>query len=598
MRPSLANDVSVPHNGDMTVSSPANVSELLSAFRRFFPFLRPHLRRVALNAFALAAATAATAALIGMVGRGFDLLHAQRFSDLPIYLFAVILIVVALQTLRYLNLYWHEWMEQRVIYALRRALYAHLLLLSTPFRQCTTSGDLLTRLAQDVSRVSQLLVLVPAFGFSYTLSFATYLTILFYIDYRLAFVALLLLPLFVWQQRHFSRRTRVSSQAFLDYQGRMSGFEAESLANLQGIASFNAQPLMLQRFDDLFGKFRRAAMRNLLLNNAFIVSFELLAALCAILLVTLGVVAIERNELTIGGLVNFLLYAGYLAVPLRGLSSLRVESQIRAAAAVRVAEILDSVPRVGDAPDARTLASVQGALRFANVDFAYVDVIPVLRGFNLRIACGEFIALVGPSGAGKSTIARLLLRFYDPAGGGIFIDDVDLRAIKLDSLRAHIGVVWQEPFLIDDTVRANLLLAKPHANDAEIVAAATKAQAHEFILQLPQGYNTVVGGDRLSTGQKQRLAIAQALLKDAPILILDEATSALDAQSEAGLRAALIEVRRDRTVLVIAHRYTTIVDADRVVYLNGDGSAAIGTFAQLNECHAPFRDALRHQGPL
>lgn len=570
-------------------------SQLLNSFRRFFPFLRPDARRIAFNALIIVAVTATGAALIGMVGRGFDLLHARRFDDLPIYLLAMISLAVLLQSLRYLNLYLYEWMEQRVIYAVRRALYAHLLLLSTPFRQHVGSGDVLARLAQDISRVSQLLVLVPAFAFSYALSFVAYLLILFYIDYRLALVALLLLPLFVWQQQYFSRQTRTSSQAFLDYQGKMSGFEAESLANLQGIASYNAQPLMLRRFDTLFGEFRRAAMRNLLLNNGFVVSFELLAALCAIVLVALGVVAIERNELTIGGLVNFLLYAGYLAVPLRGLSSLRVESQIRAAAAARVAEILDAVPQVRNAPTARALASVRGALEFADVDFAYTDTTPVLRAFSLRVAPGELIALVGPSGVGKSTVARLLLRFYDPTRGGISIDEVDLRAITLESLRSHIAVVWQEPFLIEDTVRANLLLAKPDATDAEIFSATMKAQAHDFILQLPQGYDTVAGGDRLSTGQKQRLAIAQALLKNAPILILDEATSALDAQSEAALRAALVEVRRDRTVLVIAHRYATIAGADRIVYLNGDGSATIGTFSLLNETHPPFREALHHQ---
>lgn len=580
----------------MSTSALTPTSALLASFRRFFPYLRPDTRRIAFNAVAIAAITAVSAALIGMVGRGFDLLHARQFSALPLHLLATLALVVLLQSLRYLNLYLYEWMEQRVIYALRRAMYAHLLLLSTPFRQQYASGDLLARLAQDISRVSQLMVLVPAFAFSYVLSFSAYLLLLFFIDYRLAFVALLMLPLFVWQQQYFSRRTRVTSQAFLDYQGKMTGFEAETLANLQGIASFNAQSSMLSRFDALFGKFRRAAMRNLLLGNAFVVSFELLAAVCAIVLVALGVMAIERNELTIGGLVNFLLYAGYLAVPLRGLSTLRVESQIRAAAATRVAEILDAIPRVQDAPNARALASVRGELQFSAVDFTYAETAAVLLDFNLHVAPGEFVALVGPSGAGKSTLARLLLRFYDPTHGAISIDDVDLRAVTLESLRNHIAVVWQEPFLIDDTVRANLLLAKPDASDAEVIAAATLAQAHEFILQLPQGYDTVAGGDRLSTGQKQRLAIAQALLKDAPILILDEATSALDAQSEAALRTALIEVRRNRTVLAIAHRYATIVDADRIVYLNGDGSAAIGTFSLLSANHAPFREALRHQG--
>ncbi len=572
----------------------ADSGQLLNSFRRFFPFLRADTWRIVANAGVIAGVTAVSAVLIGMVGHGFDLLHARRFNELPAYLFIMLSLAVLLQVLRYLNFYLYEWMEQRVIYALRRALYAHLLLLSTPFRQHYAGGDLLARLAQDISRVSQLLVLVPAFAFSYALSFTAYLIILFYIDYRLALVVLVLLPIFVWQQQYFSRRTRVSSQAFLDYQGRMSGFEAESLANLQGIASFNAQPLMLRRFDELFGKFRQAAMRNLLTGNAFVVSFELLAALCAIVLVALGVIAIERDQLTIGGLVNFLLYSAYLVVPLRGLSTLRVESEIRAAAATRAAEILDAVPVVQDASNARTLASVRGGLQFSEVDFSYTAA-AVLRGFNLNIAPGEFVALVGPSGAGKSTIARLLLRFYDPTSGRICLDGIDLRAIKIDSLRSHIAVVWQEPFLIDGSVRANLLLAKPQATEAEIVYAATQAQAHEFISQLPQGYDTAAGSDRLSTGQKQRLAIAQAFLKDAPILILDEATSALDVQAEAALRAALSAVRRGRTVLAIAHRYTTIADADRVVYLNGDGSASIGTFAQLNETHAAFREALQQQ---
>lgn len=417
----------------MRILPNASTSPLLKSFLRFSPFLRPDARRIALNILIIVAVTVTSATLIGMVGHGFDLLNARRFDDLPVYLLAMISLAALLQALRYLNLYLYEWIEQRVIYALRRTLYEHLLLLSTPFRQQHASGDLLARLAQDISRVSQLLVLVPAYAFSYALSFFAYLLILFYIDYRLALLTSVLMPVFVWQQQYFSRRSRTTSQAFLDYQGKMSGFEAESLANLQGIASFNAQPLMLNRFDRLFEIFRRAAMRNLLLNNAFVVSFELLAALGAIVLVTLGVVAIERNELTIGGLVNFLLYAGYLAVPLRGLSTLRVESQIRAAAALRVMEILDVVPQVRDAPNARTIASVRGELRFIEVDFTYADTKPVLRGFDLHVAAGEFIALVGPSGAGKSTVARLLLRFYDPTRGAISIDDVDLRALSLAS---------------------------------------------------------------------------------------------------------------------------------------------------------------------
>ena len=572
-------------------------TKLFTLFRRFFFYLRPHAKHIALNGLVIVGITVASTALIWMIGQGFDLLHTGRFDALPEYILVSALLVVILQGLRYANFYFSEWMEQRVIYAIRREMYAHLLALSTPFKHRYSAGELLTRLSQDISHVSQLLVLAPANLFSYSLTFVMYLSVLFYIDYRLTLVALLFVPLFLLHQRYFSKRTRSSGRAFLDCQGRMIGFEEESLANVQGIASFNAEPLMLKRFDHLFGEFRRTAMRNLLLNDGFGVSFDLIAALCAIVLVSLGVSAIQAGELSIGGLVNFLLYLGYLALPLEGLTNIPVQSQIRAAAAERAAEILDAVPVVTDRPGARQLADVRGHLQFNDVDFSYESDQPVLRKFTLDIRAGEFVALVGPSGAGKSTIARLLLRFYAPTHGTIRLDGVDLSDIALASLRAHIAIVWQEPLLLDDTVRANLLLANPAATDAQIINAAKQAQAHAFILELPAGYDTPLGpgGDRLSSGQKQRIAIAQAFLRQAPILILDEATSALDAQSELALQQALTALRRHCTVIAIAHRYATIAGADRIVYLNGDGSADIGTHAELLSRHAPYREAAAHQ---
>jgi len=572
-------------------------ARLVHSIRRFAGYLKPDSVRLLLNAIVIFAATLCSAALIWMVGQGFDLLHASRFESLPQYFLVVTALVVFLQLLRYANYYLYEWMEQRVIFSIRRALYAHLLLLSTPVRTQYPAGDLLTRLAQDVSRVSQLLVLVPGQLLSYSLTFAVYVAVLWWMEPRLTIVAIALLPLFWLHQRYFSARTRRSSGEFLARQGNMSAFEEESLANLQGINSFNAEPEMLTRFTRLFTEFRRAAMRNLLTQNAFVVSFELLAALCAIALVVLGVEAIGRGALTLGGLINFLLYTGYLARPLQGLANIPVESQIRAAAAVRVAEILDSVPVVRERVPARTLVEVAGEVRFADVGFAYPGAPPMLSGFNLDIRAGEFIGLVGASGSGKSTLARLLLRFYDPTQGAIYLDGHDLRDLSVASLRAHLAVVWQEPFLLDDSVRANLLLANAAASEAEIIAAARHAQAHEFILQLPQGYDTLLGaqGARLSSGQRQRLAIAQVLMKKSSLLIFDEATSALDAQAEMALQQALAFVRRGRTTLVIAHRYSTLQGVDRIVYLNGNGSADIGTHAELSVHHAGYRAALAHQ---
>ena len=572
-------------------------ASLMNSIRRFAKYLRPDSARLLLNAVVILAGTICSAALIWMVGHGFDLLHAGRFEALPRYFFAVAALVVLLQLLRYANYYLYEWMEQRVIFSIRRALYAHLLLLSMPVKTQYAAGDLLTRLAQDVSRVSQLLVLVPAQVFANGLAFLVYVSVLLWIEPRLTIVTLVLLPLFWLHQRYFSKRMRLSSGQFLVRQADMSAFEEGSLANLQGINSFNAEPIMLVRFTQFFSNFRRAAMRNLLTQNAFVVSSELLVALCAIVLVALGVDAIGRGALTLGGLVNFLLYTGYLAGPLRGLANIPVESQIRAAAAARVAEILDSVPVVQERVPARKVSEVAGAVRFVDVGFAYPDAPLMLQGFNLDIRPGEFIGLVGASGAGKSTLARLLLRFYDPTQGAIYLDGLDLRDLSVASLRAHLAVVWQEPFLLDDSVRANLLLANANASEDEMIAAARHAQAHEFITQLPQAYDTRLGGQgaRLSSGQRQRLGIAQALLKKSSLLIFDEATSALDAQAEMALQQALAFVRRGRTTIVIAHRYSILQGVDRIVYLNGNGSADIGTHAELSERHEEYRAALAHQ---
>lgn len=572
-------------------------ADLIHAMRRFANYLRPDVVRLMVNAVIVLGIVASSALLIWMVGHGFDLLHAGRFKDLPDYFLAVTALVVLLQLLRYANHYLYEWMEQRVIFSIRRALYAHLLLLSTPVKTQYAAGDLLARLAQDVSRVSQLLVIVPGQAFTHGLTFLVYAAVLLWMEPHLTMVALALSPLFWLHQRYFSTRMRRYSGQFLARQGGMSAFEEASLANLQGINSFNAEPQMMARFSQLFTDFRRAAMRNLLSQNAFIVSFELLAALCAILLVVLGVQAIGRGALTLGGLINFLLYTGYLTRPLQGLANIPVESQIRAAAAARVAEILDSAPMVHERSPARSLSKVTGAVRFEEVGFAYAESPLILQSFNLDIQPGEFIGLVGASGCGKSTLARLLLRFYDPAQGAIYLDGHDLRDLRVASLREHLAVVWQEPFLLDDSVRANLLLANASASEEEMIAAAQHAQAHEFILQLPQAYATTLGaqGARLSSGQKQRLAIAQALLKKSSLLIFDEATSALDAQSELALQRALTVARRGRTTIVIAHRYSTLQGVDRIVYLNGNGSADIGTHTELSAHHAGYRAALAHQ---
>lgn len=476
-------------------------------------------------------------------------------------------------------------------------MYQHLLELGIPFRDKFATGDLLTRLSQDIVRVSEFLVLMPAHLFMYGFTLSLYLGILFYIDSWLTVLTVLLAPLIFFQQRLFIGKTRKTAHAFLSNQGNMGAFEEESLRNMQGIITFSASSLMLRRFDKLFSIFRQAAMKNLLLNNAFIVSFELLIAVAAILLVAVGVYRIEQTALTAGGLINFILYLGYLSVPLRALANVPIESQIRAVATERVADILDQQPEIIEKSTANNLINVLGAISFQGVEFNYPDKPPVLNNTTLHIQPGECVAIMGESGVGKSTLAKLLLRFYEPAKGNIWIDGRDIRDITLQSLRSNIAVVWQEPFLIDDTIYENLRLSKPGASEQEIQQVLHDAYAQEFIEQLPDGYQTRLGnhGAQLSTGQKQRIAIAQALLKHAPILILDEATSALDSHSESAIQKSINNLRGKCTVIVIAHRLSTIVNSDRVIYVNNDGTVTTGSYVELRNKHQKFRNVVEHQ---
>ena len=573
---------------------------IIDLFFRFVEYVRPDFYRNLSNMLVICGITLTGAVLIWMVGQGFDSLNQSNFSVVPSYLAGFILLVLLFQALRYTNYYLVEWMQQRIIYSLRRKMYGHLLELATPFKDKYATGDLLTRLAQDIVRVSEFLVLMPANLFAFSITIILYLGLLFYIDTWLATLTLILSPLIFFHQRFFIGRTRKTAHSFLTYQGNMGAFEEETLRNLQGIVSFSASKSMLDRFDNLFGTFRRAAMRNLLLNNAFVVTFELLIAVAAILLVTVGVYRIEQNILTVGSLINFLLYLGYLSVPLRGLANVPIESQIRAVATQRVLDILDEKPTIVDKPNAINPKQVSGAITLESVGFSYPDKTSVLNDININIQAGEHIAIMGPSGVGKSTLAKLLLRLYDPNTGCISLDGIDIRDIKLQALRAHISVVWQDPFLIDDTIFVNLRLCKPDATEPQMRTALRNASAHEFIEKLPNGYNTHLGnqGARLSTGQKQRIAIAQALLKQASILILDEATSALDSHSESVIQQTIQALRGQCTVIVIAHRMSTIANVDRIVYFNSDGTATIGTHRELQNEHDDFRQALAHQSSI
>jgi len=572
----------------------------LRLYKLFSYYTRPYFYKILLHFFITSLMILTGAITIWMIGRGFDDLNKTNFKVVPEYLAGFIALIILLQVLRYANYYLLEWVQQRVIYSIRREMYRHLLELGIPFRDKSSIGDLLTRLNQDITRISEFLTLTPTQLFSYSLNIIIYLGILFYIDTRITIIASLLFPLIFIHQRFFINKTRETAQKFLSYQGKVAAFEEESLRNIQGIITFSSSTSMLKRFDKLFIIFRHAAMNNLLINNAFIISFELLIACVAILLVTIGIYSIEKKLLTVGELINFLLYLGYLSAPLRGLANIPIESQLRAAATERIAEIFGEQATITDKPSAIDIEDVFGTITFNNVSFKYSGNTEIFKDLSLQIKNGEHVAIMGASGTGKSTFIKLLIRIYDPSKGGILIGDQDLRDITLNSLRSHIAIVWQEPFLINDTIFENLRLCSPEATENKMREALKASYADEFIEQLPDGYDTYLGNDgsRLSTGQKQRIAIAQALLKQTSILILDEATSALDHHSELMIQRALYNLPDHCTVIFISHRLSSISNTDRIIYFNKNGSITTGTHRELKEVHPEFQSAIEHQNTI
>lgn len=573
------------------------IGKLSNLFRKFYVFLRQDKKLIILNVFIMTLSVVIGAILIWMVGKGVDSLIKGNMSTMVVYLLGFSSLILFLQVLRYINYFLYELMQQHVIFAIRRKLYTHILALSTPFTNKQSTGDLLTRLGHDVSRISHLLVLVPGSIFGFMLTSILYITILFYIDQVLAILSLSLTPLFLLHQRLFLAKTRKTAREYLYREGCMGGFEAESLNNVQGIVSYNAENTMIMRFDSIFKKFKKAAMSNLMLNNLFVVSFELLAAFIAIIILTMGIYRTSHAYLSVGELVNFLLYLGYMVVPVRGLARLPIESQTNAAAAERVGCILDEIPIVESKPDSIILDNSCKRLQLHNVNFSYEANKNIISDFNIDISPNEFIAITGPSGSGKSTIAKLLLRFYDPVSGEILWGNTNLKEINLQSLRSQIAIVMQNNFIIDDTVSENIRLGNPKASMSEVINAAKNANADEFINRLQNGYDTRLGGNGnlLSEGQKQRIALAQAFIKKAPLLILDEATSSLDSESEKLILQSFEKMRNKCTSIVIAHRYSTIASADRVIYLNKDMSVTIGTHNELVSSCRPYKNNLKHQ---
>jgi len=482
---------------------------------------------------------------------------------------------------------------------LRERLFAHLIGLNVGYHDKAQTGQLMSRASSDLMQIQGFIVMIPI-TLSNVIQIIAVTAILFYTDPVLALVALVPLPFVNISARRFSNRIHPASIAVQAEQAQLASVVEESVSGVRVIKGFGAEQVQFDKLrkeaDDIFGETMKAAK----IRSSFLPAIDVLPALGLVGVLGVGGHRVLNGQITIGDLVAFNVYLTLLIWPLRNIGMIVALGQRAAAALVRIHEVLSTESTITDPAHPQQLprvaigATTLGAVKFDHVQFGYSPEQPVLSNFTLDIAGGESIAIVGATGSGKSTVARLLLRFYDTNSGHVFLDGVDVRKLKLRDLRQQIGVVFEDTVLFNDTVAQNIAFAKPTASQQDLERAAKLAGAHDFIGELPHGYETVIGerGFSLSGGQRQRIAIARAIIADPRVLVLDDATSAVDPSKEGEIREAMRTVMSGRTTIVIAHRPGTIALADRVVLLDGGTIAAIGTHEQLAATNTRYREVL------
>ncbi len=473
--------------------------------------------------------------------------------------------------------------EQQVIFDLRSDLYSHIQRLPLNWFDNRATGDLMTRVLEDVNAVERVLIDGIEQGVASLLQIAAVSFVLFYYDARLALYALAPLPFLVCGALAYTltahRRYRVQRAAA----SAMNSLLHDNLSGIRQIKTYVREEQEHARFNAASNALRRATLTVMKVWALYNPSMSFFAACGSVLVVCAGGKAVLAGTIGVGHLVAFIMLTGYLYDPIGRLHQLNQLLQAGRAAGQRVFEIMDEPVEPGRAGDDSETVSLEGDIRFQNVSFAYNDALPVLHNINLHARAGEIVALVGPTGAGKSTLVNLLTRFYEFDTGEIYVDGKPLRDFPKNSLRAAIGVVTQESFLFNGSIRDNLRIGNPQASDQEMIEAARAANALEFIQRLPKGLDTLVGerGVKLSVGEKQRVSIARVLLKDPPVLILDEATASVDTETERLIQGALERLMLRRTSFVIAHRLSTIRNADQILVLNGGRIVERGSHEEL-----------------
>ena len=541
------------------------------------------------------AAKVSTGFLVGRaVDRGIESDDTSALLRWSLLLGAVALVSATFTGLRrYMAFREARWIELD----LRDRLFAHIQRLHFAFHDANQTGQLMSRANTDLQQVQAFLVMIPM-TISNGVTVLAVTAILLTIDPVLAVLALGSLPLLNVLATRFSRRLQPYVMGIQRESAELAAVVEETVAGVRVVKGLGAEGVQADRlraeardvYDESIGAVRTRAR--------YLPGLELIPNIGLIAVLGYGGHQVLDGHLSLGSLVAFNVYIGMLIWPLRMLGTIVAQAQRAVAASERVDEVLSTAPEIADPPHPRSLPAGRGEIRFEGARFGYGRPLPVLDGFDLRIAAGESVALVGATGSGKSTVARLLPRFYDLEAGRLLVDGVDVRDLRVRDLRQAVGLVFEDTFLFSDSIAANVAFADPDAPHEAIERAAALAGAHEFVTALPDGYGTRVGehGYSLSGGQRQRIAIARAILADPRILILDDATSAVDPTKEHEIRGALTTVMHDRTTVIIAHRPATIALADRVVMLDEGRIMAEGTHDRLLAGEPRYRELFAAAG--
>jgi len=518
-----------------------------------------------------------------IAGRVIDVTIVKALSELWLYAAAIMVLTLSSGGISFLNEYLSEALAQRIVYRIRISIYRHLQDLSYSFYDRVDSGQIITRVTRDTENIGGLLGFALPNIIGSVATLVIVVTILLTTNFRLALIALAIVPLIAVVSLSFNRFVRPLFERIWIETSGMSAMIQETVSGFKALKTLGAEEEMFKRFEKKNREIYDIGVKSVFLSSLTWPSLGLIIGIGSAAVYWYGGFQVIGGEISLGQLVTFTMYLGMLVWPIMSIGFVLSRYAEAMVSARRIFEVLDTEPEVKEKPGAVELKNVRGEVCFKDVVFGYDKDKPILRGMSFKVKPGEKVALVGATGSGKSTVIKLIPRFYDPQEGCILIDGVDIRDVKISSLRKHIGIVHQDVFLFPTTIRENIAYGKPNATQDEIERATKAAKIHDFIMSLPKGYDTVVGerGVTLSGGQRQRLAIARALLVNPSILILDDSTSSVDAETEKEIYESLKELVKNKTVFIVTQRLSTLKLSERIIVIEDGKVVEDGTHEEL-----------------